>query len=138
MPAFRHRLTVWALLVVVCQILVVVEPVAASGVGRPGAENATACTCSHGPGTECPMHKRRVDTLSQSQPGDRDCHCCNSRPQASDATLTLVFWGGPILETRTPVPNGRSEASLVVLSMASDPTSPPTSPPPRLLKALRG
>jgi len=79
------------------------------------------------------MHKKRADQITRSDSGDRECHCCSSRPPLADATLTLGFWvGAPVDSCALPALNGASEQVLVVSEAATDRVDAPASPPPRV------
>jgi len=131
MPRFRRRPIACVLAVMVCQFLGgAVATVVETGAARSAA--TLACTCSLGADSECPMHGLYRKAPGEPRPGDRDCYCCNSRPPATDATLTCVFWGGALVDAfAQPAPDGPFEPVVMAPAAVFDRDDSPTSPPPR-------
>lgn len=87
-----------------------------------------ACSCTHGPNAECPMHKHK-----KPAPASGDARWCSGCPDAQDIVLTTVVgFAGALVDRYQPVaPEGVSESIGVLRERSLDLVRPPTSPPPR-------
>jgi len=85
-------------------------------------DTASACTCAHGPQSECPMHKQKPPT------GSKFCSGC---PTNADLLLTSIFSLNGLIDDREQAIEPADSFAPVLdhtsttLSRSSDPLSPP-------------
>ena len=122
----RRRLAPVAGLWLVCQLSAsTLAPVGIS-VAVAGAEAAAECTCQHGDGQNCPMH--RVPTHSANK------SACSWRSTTGGADAVMLSFLGPLAvpsRTASAVPVLATSALVAaVFTIPSDLVPVPNAPPP--------
>jgi len=92
----------------------------------PQTSDGVACTCAHGQNAECPMHHR-------SAPADSGCHCRNTSPDSSEATVVALFSQAGILTSVHRLVDPRTFSATVphTTPRVAGLLPAPDGPPPR-------
>ncbi len=98
------------------------------GAATSASADEIACTCSHGPNAECPMHKHKKPAPASGE--TRWCTGCSDIPAA--VLTTLIGVAGEIVLRQQPVaPEGVSGSISALVERPQNLVRPPVSPPPR-------
>jgi len=98
------------------------------GAVTPASADEIACTCTHGPNAECPMHKHKKPAPVSGE--TRWCTGCSDTPAAVLTTLMGVF-GEIVLRHQPIAPERLSESLSILVERPLNLVRPPVSPPPR-------
>ena len=95
----------------------------ADGRGVPGQQ---ACTCTHAPGAECPMHRH-------APPASKSTCSCRSTSDSGDAALAALFGPSAVVPTQSihPVTFASSQMRADSPLFLSSTHPAPDGPPPR-------
>jgi hypothetical protein len=134
----RARLRVGALLLAVCQLMLVVTTTAvlASRASAPPTATVSAdddCTCEHSAGVMCPMHRPSKTSSAKTRPAPsrtlRSFVSCEE-----SASFVVPGYGAlapPESIQRAPQPAADAAARVAFAQHPARVDSPPDFPPPR-------
>ncbi|MES1256123.1 MAG: hypothetical protein ABUS56_10975 [Acidobacteriota bacterium] len=131
MRSLRHRLVALVFAVVACQVAGIAGTPVALGtmlVTDSTGGDEVACTCTHGPNAECPMHEHK-----KPAPPSRDTRWCTGCHDAADMVLTpIVGFVAPLVDRQgVDAPVGVAASVTAAVDFSLDLARPPASPPPR-------
>jgi hypothetical protein len=133
MSGFRRLWTGWVLTVMVCHLAASTAAVAFGRAVPPDSAGELVCTCTHGPGAECPMHKMLAlrSKTRESPPGQP--HCCSGRAQEGDMLMpSLIVWSAAAAQARAYVHDGGARERIPTQAPRTvTQARAPVSPPPR-------
>jgi hypothetical protein len=130
--SFRRFFARWVLAVALCHVAVSTTAAANGLTQSLPAEGEVACTCTHGPDANCPMHKLLAAQTQgrESTPGQP--HCCSRQPDGNMLLTSLIVWSGAIVPVRMAAhAQGSREHIATAAPQLVTRERAPASPPPR-------